>query len=1187
MASLSKVATRNSRKRVPPKTSNGYLDALESKNRGRLTLHERQLASPPASSGCTPPSSSPDVESLPQDISGSLRKDEVDEDREKDHGEDTDEYETLEPMVPPSDLRTDSLIVSSPSRTLRRAVIETSDASKSLSLAEKVKLLKICCDHGSQFFHCPTSGKHPEEEFWTSVMEKFSTTIRSGVFEKYSDVKKVANKTCRNRRKNTKGNVPPLRRSRMGDLDTWIDRWVRIWKCRDLIVNIANAHQSMREAIGEKKLKRIFRHRIDGDELPQDLGRLTLSPPLWKAIQKRIRVEERSLGTRHISLFPGEDESDWTDDDDYSEDDATEERDDIGLPIQSIEDESTASFSEVSEDMALTPSREVRDFPDPSPRTQARLDQFEQGYATMLKEEKGKTGKRTSILGLALKRQDQEQPESTSSKSEISLEVGSAQALSKEKGSTSPKSCIVDLDSGKDQGEEQDGLTHSSVEKLAAPSGEVGVRQSTGTNPIRSQRLEPGTYVSGEGVPVGFHSRQLILAGMNNTAAKDYRQGVFATIDDSGQIHLRLRSQNMQGKLVPPEFRLNKTVSISHKHKVITYFPKFRGMSYDEMKLEVARQSLLPAHQRPCYDWVPTPAFDTEENRSMSNSKTKEKRPCKDAGSTYDDANGSSNTTLKGIEGGEAAASTSYDADPQTSSGNSRKSLEETSDIPAPTERRIFALSGPPAKQAVGNGPTLTVGGQSSLPKHMPQETKPDRTGTPDVLRKFLADEARKQQKPLAPHRIPHHNSPPRKLNPQGRISNKNRITPSRFYGAELSGQNTAEGDRQLSEALEQPTVLRQPQSGSHAGVGSSQDKMASPILNHCTPNNPDDSDSDSLPEVEELHRRCVRAAKVREAPQSARQHGDYKDPGPDVVDKAISALASPRPRGSEHISSGKDIPTPASHNTDILLGGMINDHQVSAGAQPRGQDGKIGTLPGSKSKKRGRCQSPTTSASNLPDTYTCTDSFKPLTTPKAVGVISPASNEHLAKRQRPPLSSEPIRTPVPAPNIRNYGPKPFSRPSVRSAVQAHGALNGEKEYPSTRPQNKGKGKTAQLHNQNKHFAPDSRSTNGNSHTPKQRAGANNTASSRRFHPYGQSGRSSGSATSQNRRRSGGKGKRERYRGRGYHDRAGGGGHGNNKFQREATIDFENFSLDGKLDYLRSEISVFKDMFKKNIRRDG
>lgn len=99
MASLSKVATRNSRKRVPPKTSNGYLDALESKNRGRLTLHERQLASPPASSGCTPPSSSPDVESLPQDISGSLRKDEVNEDREKDRGEDTDEYETLEPMV--------------------------------------------------------------------------------------------------------------------------------------------------------------------------------------------------------------------------------------------------------------------------------------------------------------------------------------------------------------------------------------------------------------------------------------------------------------------------------------------------------------------------------------------------------------------------------------------------------------------------------------------------------------------------------------------------------------------------------------------------------------------------------------------------------------------------------------------------------------------------------------------------------------------------------------------------------------------------------------------------------------------------------------------------------------------------------------------------------------------------------
>ncbi|KAI1086775.1 hypothetical protein F5B19DRAFT_111611 [Rostrohypoxylon terebratum] len=1171
MAGLGKVATRNSRERDLLETSNGYLDTLVSRHQGGSSLYERQLASPPVSSGCTAPSSSPGMESLSQDIPGSLRKDEVDQDGEKSQDEDGTGYESYERMAPSSGSRTGSLVGSSPSRTLRRAMIETSEDSKSLSLAEKVKLLKICCNHGSQFFHCPTSGKHPEEEVWTSVMEKFSTTIRPGVFKKYSDVKKVANKTCRNRRKNTKGNVPPPRRDRMGDLDTWIDRWVRIWKCRDLIVNIANAHQSMRETIGEKKFKRIFLHRLDGDELPQDLSRLTLSPPLWKAIQKRIRTEERSLGTRHISLFPGEDESDWADDDD-TEDDTTDERDDEGFPLQSIEEESLVSSSEVSGDMALTPSREVKeelDFPDPSPRTQVRLDQFEQSYSIKLQEEKDRTRNRTSILRLALERQDQEHLESIAfSKSGKSLQLGAAQEQSKEEQSRNPDRRIESSSFGINEEEEHDDLASSPTARSVTPPGEVDVRQSAGTNPIRSQRLEPDTYISGEGVHIGFHSRQVILAGTNNTAAKDYRQGVFATLDDSGQVHLRLRSRNMQGKPVPPEFRLHKIVSVSHKHQVIIYLPQFHGLSYDEMKLEVARQSLLPVHQRPCYDWVPTPACDKEESRSILASKSKERRPCKESVADYDSVNGSRDNTLKEIEGEEAAGLMSYDTDLHMPSENRRKHLEEASDIPAPTERRISALPGFPAKQSVEDDPIKIVGDRSSLPKQKPQETKPDRTGTPDVLRKFLADEARKQQKPLAPHKIPHSHSPPRKLNPHGRISTKNRITPSRFYGLDLSEHNTLEGDRRLSEAPEQPTVSRQ---SPRTNVGSSRDKIAS------TPSY--DSDSDSLPEVEELHCRCIRAAKFGVAPQNARQHMDSKDLGPD---KATRARASP---SLGHVPSlRRDTHTGTAHNEDILLGGTINGYQVPADAQQRGQGSKAITPCGPKSKKRGRRQSPTSPVSNLPDII-CTDSSKPPTAPETLGIIAPTSNEHLVKKPRPPPSSEYIRTPVPVPDLKNHILKACWRPRVTSFFQAHGVLDGEKEHPSIGTPNK-KAKTAQLHNQSTQFAPDSRSSNGNGHPPKRRTDADNTASSCRFHPYGQSGRSPGPTASQNRRRSGSMGKRDRYKGKGYHNRASDGGHSNNKFQREATIDFENFSLDRKLEYLRSEISIFKDMFKNNIRRD-
>ncbi|KAI1465567.1 uncharacterized protein F4812DRAFT_436684, partial [Daldinia caldariorum] len=215
---------------------------------------------------------------------------------------------------------------------------ESSNNSKHLSLTEKIKLLKISCGHGPRLLHCRTSGKHPEKEVWTSIMEEFSTTVREGVFRKYTEVKKANNAMCKNRRKQTKGAVPPKRRSRMAGLDMWIDRWVRIWKCRDLIIKIANTHQVIRETIGEKKLKKIFGHRIDGTELPQELGILTFSDPLWKAIQKQIRTAERSLRSRHYSLFVSEDEddSDFFDDDEQ-DNDAEVDPGTEGPPLQSIE----------------------------------------------------------------------------------------------------------------------------------------------------------------------------------------------------------------------------------------------------------------------------------------------------------------------------------------------------------------------------------------------------------------------------------------------------------------------------------------------------------------------------------------------------------------------------------------------------------------------------------------------------------------------------------------------------------------------------------------------------------------------------------------------------------------------------------------------------------------------------------
>ncbi|KAI1205357.1 uncharacterized protein F4807DRAFT_454091 [Annulohypoxylon truncatum] len=726
MATLRRVSKRRSRKLDLPETSSTCPDTLVSRNREPLSLYKRQLASPPASSGCTIPASSSDVESCHHGVSESPMKDD---------GE-TPNFRNLRLSEPSAD-------------------------SKHLTLSEKVKLLKICCNYGSRFLHCPTSGKHAEEEVWTPIMEEFSTTVRSGVFTKYSDVRKVASKTCRNRRKNTKENVPPQRRSRMGDLDTWIDRWVRIWKCRDLVVNIANAHQSMRETLGEKKFKRIFHHRMDGNEMPQDLGRLTLTPPLWKAIQKRIRTEERSLGSRHVSLFPGEDESDWTDEEE-TEDDTMEEADDEGPPIKSIEEEFQNSSSEAPEGIVTTPNREADmelEFPDPTPRTQARLDEFERGYATVLKEEQGRTGKQLSVTGLAHKRHEEEQQASaSSSRLEEALAGGATQPQLEEKGPTTPKFLALASNSGEVEDKERDGSTGLFVERSTPVPGAADVQRSAGTSASRFQRLEPGTYCP------------------------------------------------------------NKDVQ--------------------------------------------------------------------------------------------------------------------------------------------------------------PANDEPQRQG----------------------------------------------------------------------------------------------DKVITPSSSH--------------------------------------------------------------------------------------------------------------------SKKRGRCQSIKNLSSNsLSDP--CKGSFRPPTAPKALCVITSASNEHFAKRQRPLAPSGHVQTPVPAPDLTKYGLKPFWRPSTKPAGQSNDVPE-KHGHPSVGPLEKGKGKAIQPHTQNKHFASDLRSSNGNGYTSKWKTGAKNITPSHRFNPYGQPGGSSGPATSQNRRKNSGRGKRDRYRGKDHHDRAGGGSHSINRFMREVTtdtVDFENFSPERKWDFLHREISRMKETLRK-IDRD-
>ncbi|KAH9989236.1 hypothetical protein F4779DRAFT_265826 [Xylariaceae sp. FL0662B] len=262
---------------------------------------------------------------------------------------------------------------------------------------EKPKLLKIFCKHTSKFIRSAALGPDVEKEVWISVMEDFSETVRPGFFIKHADVKEKIIGICKARLYATKGRVSIRRKAQVGELGKWIDQCVRIWKFRGLMTNAAKFYHSLLETIGEGKLTRMFRHRLKG-ELPEDLGELALSAPVWKAIQEEISTLEREAVRGNHRPDPEETGSDWTDD---SKDNAWMENMGDNPPLPSIEQDSWNDVSStISADHLESASVEAKDsgVRDPSPDTLQKLHEHEQNTITWLKEEKRKRNGETIFI---------------------------------------------------------------------------------------------------------------------------------------------------------------------------------------------------------------------------------------------------------------------------------------------------------------------------------------------------------------------------------------------------------------------------------------------------------------------------------------------------------------------------------------------------------------------------------------------------------------------------------------------------------------------------------------------------------------------------------------------------------------------------------------------------------------------
>lgn len=199
-------------------------------------------------------------------------------------------------------------------------------------------------------------------------------------------------------------------------------------------------------------------------------------------------------------------------------------------------------------------------------------------------------------------------------------------------------------------------------------------------------------------------------------------------------------------------------------------------------------------------------------------------------------------------------------------------------------------------------------------PNQQSQEPVSHRAGTPAELRQFNADEARKRQKPLAPLSIPYRSSPVRKQSPKLRRSTKNRIDPSKFYGPlplerAIVGKDELPA-QQLNLKPDQPTSGACPNTEPHSRRGdeakTTLDSLAKATSSEC-----EQSDSESLPDIEELYQRYQKAAGSSNNP-SASQEGsseqqDVRVKG-DVVSSSVSSQAKKRSRQRPTLESPDEI---------------------------------------------------------------------------------------------------------------------------------------------------------------------------------------------------------------------------------------------------------------------------------------
>ncbi|GAW23096.1 hypothetical protein ANO14919_126460 [Xylariales sp. No.14919] len=166
--------------------------------------------------------------------------------------------------------------------------------------------IKTLIKNKALLYDCIAEDKNEDDDDCEELMRKLSITGEDGGFQTWRQVKSWTMRHYRRRlRAKTKANTSL-------PMNCFEKNLVPLLKTAEMALNARNFLKSVKEAMGARKLTRIFRHRLARDELPEDMAPLIFSPLYLRMCERHVRRLKCARNNNDSESDSSDDEwSDW------------------------------------------------------------------------------------------------------------------------------------------------------------------------------------------------------------------------------------------------------------------------------------------------------------------------------------------------------------------------------------------------------------------------------------------------------------------------------------------------------------------------------------------------------------------------------------------------------------------------------------------------------------------------------------------------------------------------------------------------------------------------------------------------------------------------------------------------------------------------------------------------------------